>query len=104
MQDISGLTNNLASESRNTFEAELASSFLNESLHLIVLPTEQCNFRCTYCYEDFSIGRMSSEVIQGVKRLIDRRLPSLKSLSVSWFGGEPLLGRAIVEDISEHIV
>jgi uncharacterized protein len=47
---------------------------------------------------------MSSATIQSVKRLIDRRLPGLASLSVSWFGGEPLLARAIVEDISEHII
>src|SRR5947209_19415198 len=73
-------------------------------LHLILLPTEQCNFRCTYCYEDFSIGRMNPETIQGVKRLIDRRLEGLGFLSVSWFGGEPLLACDIIEDISESIV
>ena len=27
----------------------------NAILHLIVLPTEACNFRCTYCYEDFEL-------------------------------------------------
>jgi uncharacterized protein len=71
---------------------------------LNLLPTEQCNFRCTYCYEDFSIGCMNSAIVQGVKRLIDRRLGDLRFLSVSWFGGEPLVARAVVEDISEHIV
>jgi uncharacterized protein len=91
-------------EYRNAFEEELATSLLNDRLHLILLPTERCNFRCTYCYEDFSIGRMSLTTIQGVKRLIDRRLDGLRFLSVSWFGGEPLLARAVVEDISEYIV
>src|SRR5262245_50079579 len=91
-------------EPQNSFEEELAASFLNDSLHLILLPTEQCNFRCTYCYEDFSIGSMSSDTIQGIKRLIDSRLDGLRALSVSWFGGEPLLARAVIEDISEHIV
>lgn len=104
MQDVSVRIGNQASEYQSSFEAELAASFLNESLHLILLPTEQCNFRCTYCYEDFSIGRMSSDVIKGVKGLIDRRLRNLRFLSVSWFGGEPLLAQAIVEDISEHII
>src|SRR6202049_434860 len=91
-------------EHERSLEEELAASFLNESLNLILLPTEQCNFRCTYCYEDFSIGRMSSEVSEGVKRLIDRRLDGLRSLSVSWFGGETLVARYIVDDISDHIV
>jgi len=32
-----------------------------KSLELILYPTEQCNFRCTYCYEDFLIGRMDEK-------------------------------------------
>jgi uncharacterized protein len=87
-----------------SLDEEFAASFFNESLHLILLPTERCNFRCTYCYEDFSIGRMNSEVREGVKRLLDRRLNGLRSLSISWFGGEPLVARDIVEDISAHII
>ncbi len=86
------------------FQQALITGFRSDSLHLILLPTERCNFRCTYCYEDFAIGRMRPETVLAVKRLIDRRLDDLQSLSVSWFGGEPMLGRGIVEDISEHIV
>jgi uncharacterized protein len=88
----------------DAFEEELLSSLATDSLHLILLPTEQCNFRCTYCYEDFTIGQMSPATVQGVKRLIDRRLGDLRSLGISWFGGEPLLARAIIEDISAHII
>ncbi|MFI6819155.1 radical SAM protein [Nonomuraea sp. NPDC050328] len=83
--------------------AELGASVRNDALHLILLPTEKCNFRCTYCYEDFSIGRMSASTIQGVNRLIDRRLDGLRFLNISWFGGEPLLARSVVEEISAHI-
>lgn len=90
-------------EHRESFERERAFSLRNDSFHLILLPTEQCNFRCTYCYEDFSIGRMSPGTVQGVKRLIDRRLDELSSLHVSWFGGEPLLATDVVEDVSRHI-
>ncbi|WP_059008099.1 radical SAM protein [Streptomyces specialis] len=88
---------------RTPFEEELAAALTDESLHLIVLPTEQCNFRCVYCYEDFAVGRMRPATVEAVKRLIDRRLPGLRSLDVSWFGGEPLLARAVVEDVSAHI-
>lgn len=72
-------------------------------LNLILFPTEQCNFRCTYCYEDFEIGRMSPGVVRGVKALLDARIDSLTSLVVSWFGGEPLLAPDIIRSISEHI-
>ena len=68
------------------------------------MPTEQCNFRCTYCYEDFALGRMSNDVIEAVKRFLDHRLDSLSHLNISWFGGEPLLAQSVIEDISGFIV
>jgi uncharacterized protein len=83
-------------------EGELVNSLRTDRLQLILLPTEQCNFRCTYCYEDFAIGRMSDAVVAGVKRLMERRAPALSRLQLSWFGGEPLLARSIIEDVSSY--
>ncbi|ADO57401.1 radical SAM protein [Paenibacillus polymyxa] len=74
----------------------------NEIQELIILPTEQCNFRCTYCYEDFKMKRMSPETIQAIKKFLTRRVPQLKHLTISWFGGEPLLAKDILLNISEH--
>lgn len=82
----------------------IASCLTNQALSLILMPTEQCNFRCTYCYEDFSIGRMSKEVIKGIKNLISIRIPEIKYLSVEWFGGEPLVARDVIYEISDHIL
>ena len=75
----------------SSFDEQLAASVRADRLQLILLPTEQCNFRCTYCYEDFAIGRMTPEVVSGVKNLIDRRADGLSHLQLSWFGGEPTL-------------
>jgi uncharacterized protein len=74
----------------------------NRYLEIIILPTEKCNFRCTYCYEDFSVGRMKKETILGIKALLDRRCPDLDYLNISWFGGEPLTAKDIVLEISEY--
>ena len=71
----------------------------NRTLHLILLPTEACNFRCRYCYETFAYKRMERPVIDGVLNWIDRRAPGLQELTLSWFGGEPLLAADIVEEI-----
>jgi len=68
-------------------------------LHLILMPTEQCNFRCVYCYEDFAAGEMPRPVVDGVKALLARRVANLDLLSLSWFGGEPLLAWPIVEEV-----
>lgn len=66
---------------------------------LILLPTEQCNFRCTYCYEDFLIGKMPRAVINGVKNLISNRAESMELLALSWFGGESLVAMDVITEI-----
>jgi uncharacterized protein len=83
-------------------DEELIASLDNGSLHLLLMPTEACNFRCTYCYEDFRHGRMLPAVVQGVKALLARRAPGLHRLGLSWFGGEPLLARDVLEEIQTH--
>jgi uncharacterized protein len=69
-------------------------------LELILLASEDCNFRCTYCYEAFARGTMRPEVRRGVRKLVESRLSSLKTLAISWFGGEPLYGWAAVEELA----
>jgi uncharacterized protein len=83
-------------------ETELASSLSDDRLHLIIFPTEQCNFRCVYCYEDFEIGTMKPAVVEGVKRLLALRMPSLRKLHLSWFGGEPMVALKVIEDIAGY--
>lgn len=70
-------------------------------LELILLPTEKCNFRCTYCYETFEHGRMRPEVVQGVKNLLRVRVPELETLHLSWFGGEPLMESDLLLEMSD---
>ncbi|MDA0565661.1 radical SAM protein [Streptomonospora sp. S1-112] len=77
-----------------------------DTLELILMPTESCNFRCTYCYEDFALGRMLSGVREGVRELVRRRHAEggLKALRVSWFGGEPLVAFDVIEELSEYFL
>lgn len=82
---------------------KIISLISNRSLELILLPTEQCNFRCTYCYEDFSIGKMKRNIVEAIKKLISQRIDSLDALKIGWFGGEPLAAKDIVYEISEFI-
>lgn len=82
---------------------EFLESTTPRRLHLILLPTEACNFRCVYCYESFRLKRMEPRVVTGLKRLLDGRVPSLGRLTLSWFGGEPLLARDLMEEILDHV-
>lgn len=76
------------------------TSFTNNTFELILLVTEECNFRCIYCYEDFKIGKMPTFVIEGVKNLINKRIAEIETLNLSFFGGEPLLNKSAILDIS----
>jgi uncharacterized protein len=79
---------------------EQARDLFEHSGAIAIMPTERCNFRCAYCYETFSRGRMSPELVSGVLKLIERLSNSLRSLNLSWFGGEPLLAADIVENVT----
>jgi uncharacterized protein len=74
-----------------------------DRLELILLASEDCNFRCTYCYEGFKRGTMRPEVRQGIKKLVENRARSLREMTVSWFGGEPLYGMEAIEELAPFL-
>lgn len=78
--------------------------YRNDMLELILMASEDCNFRCTYCYEDFTRGTMVPRVREGVKNLVRNRIGTLNRLFISWFGGEPLYGWDAVEDLAPFFV
>ena len=75
-----------------------------DRLHLILLASEDCNFRCHYCYEEFARGTMEPQVRAGVKNYLQSRISDLRQLNLDWFGGEPLYGWAAIEDIAPFAV
>ena len=83
-------------------QAIVAETLLDRSLELYINPTEHCNFRCKYCYEDFAKGRMPASVIESVKRFLTKRTAGRQRLHLNWFGGEPLIATDIVLDLSRH--
>lgn len=79
------------------------SSLLDPSISRItILPTEKCNLRCTYCYESHEKGSMTDAVAQAVTAFLARHLPGKRRFYLSWFGGEPLLEKSRVLEITKH--
>jgi uncharacterized protein len=76
----------------------------SESLGLTICPTLDCNFRCIYCYQHHPHSIMPSEVQEKVIQFVKARKPSVTSLSVIWFGGEPLLALTVIERLSRRFV
>jgi uncharacterized protein len=83
--------------------ADVASALSDEALHLVLMPTEQCNFRCIYCFESFRHGAMPVPVVNAVENLLTSRFDGLTYLVVSWYGGEPLLAMNVIASVSERI-
>ena len=66
-----------------------------KNLKITINPTLDCNLRCWYCYESHSKGsKMETEVLESTKKYLKKRIetPSVETINLSFFGGEPLLG------------
>lgn len=70
---------------------------------LTIMPTENCNFNCTYCYEKHDNMVMGKNVIEGIKKFLYSKSLEINKIDISWFGGEPTLKEDIVVEISEYV-
>lgn len=70
------------------------------TLGLIIAPTMACNMACVYCFENNKQGLMSPETIDSLLAFVRERAPSLRDLTVNWYGGEPLLAMPVIERLS----
>ncbi|WP_262062642.1 TIGR04463 family radical SAM/SPASM RiPP maturase [Streptomyces sp. STR69] len=71
---------------------------------LTIAPTLGCNFGCDYCFQgiDKPFDRMPSEVQDEIVSLIVHNAPTLRNLSIAWYGGEPLLALPEIMRMSER--
>lgn len=76
----------------------------NDQLNMILFPTEKCNFRCKYCYENFEQKAMSQEVQESLINFVRSNIKKYKKINVHWFGGEPLLSMDVLENISKELI
>ena len=70
--------------------AELRQT-MNDVLLLTIMPTEGCNFRCPYCYEDHTPISMNRKLLDQIQDYITRKAPNFQHVNTVWFGGEPTL-------------
>lgn len=77
----------------------------NSHKALTILPTLNCNLKCSYCFVGDNIVNksMSREVINQLKNYLKNSYSKVEQLSLCWFGGEPLLELPIIEEITEYI-
>ena len=105
----------LVREDRNEYEEvkDRAAKFINsdtpDNLVLVIAPTLACNYKCVYCFENGreSYCSMNEKVVAQVNEFVSRKVKSLnhlKKLSVTWFGGEPLLAFPVIKTLSDSFI
>lgn len=82
----------------------VGSRHQTEHLGLTILSSLGCNFDCPYCFELKKPSVMHEDVQDSVVAMVKDKLDSIRSLSVEWFGGEPLVGRKAVYRLSRQLM
>lgn len=72
-------------------------------LKLEIIPTLACNFDCPYCYERHSTEKMSADIVKNILCFITKQINDYAGIQIFWFGGEPLLTKDIVIEVSSYV-
>jgi uncharacterized protein len=82
----------------------LSGKYNNSVLGLTVALTLACNFACHYCYEQSKQGFISAETVEGIVELVTQAAKARKEIQITWYGGEPLLAKNIIFELSSRII
>lgn len=80
--------------------------FNKKHLVLTIAPTQNCNFSCTYCYEKWrNSGRMEDDTEDALIEYLkyQKEEYGLETISLNWYGGEPLLEYKRIESLGKKI-
>lgn len=70
---------------------------------LTILPTMTCNLRCPYCFEETKPrGVMDSDTVKSLVDFVCGHKDA-KTYTITWFGGEPLIGLKQMEEILDRL-
>jgi uncharacterized protein len=76
------------------------------ALSFTIQPSANCQFGCHYCGQKHSKDLMDEKIMSKViKRIEDKIIEtSAKSISVMWYGGEPLMGFSHIKKMSAELI
>lgn len=82
----------------------LTSAYADDTMVLIIAPTTACNFACPYCFEPKKNPKMiTPEVEDKIIEYINNQR-HIDKISLTWYGGEPLLAAEAIFRIYNRIV
>ncbi|MEZ5141018.1 MAG: SPASM domain-containing protein [Acidimicrobiales bacterium] len=71
---------------------------------LTIVTSLGCNFDCPYCFEDKHASILAPDVADATLAVLDDQLGHISSFHVSWFGGEPLVGKRALLELSDRFI
>jgi len=77
--------------------------FDKSQMNLTIAPTLDCNFNCDYCFEEsrpkvYMSDKIEDDIIKFIKRH-----EQIKTLYITWYGGEPLLNFKRIISLTKKI-
>ncbi len=73
--------------------------YSNDVLEITIIPTDACNFKCIYCYQEERDNKfMQAETKEAILKYLEKNAKKYKSVCIGWFGGEPLLMKELIVD------
>lgn len=78
----------------------------NTDLGIVIQPGASCQLGCGYCGQEHSKKYMDVNLQSAMFKRIERKLSTqqFKSLSVTWYGGEPLMALKQIREISPKLI
>ena len=84
--------------------SSFTSKCRNQHFAFTVALTLQCNFDCPYCYQNRQVGKISKDVREAIYKRIESEAALKHDISITWYGGEPLLAKDILEEMANKII
>ncbi|MDR1197847.1 MAG: radical SAM protein [Prevotellaceae bacterium] len=84
------------------FKTNMAT-YSQNNIGLTIAPTNECNFRCPYCFEENKKSvSMTDKTIDDLIAFIESH-KNAKTMGITWYGGEPLLAFDNIKKILEKL-
>ena len=74
-----------------------------KNYHITILPTNACNFRCSYCTQSHEVHVMTEKVQKNIIDFINIMSKSKEKIGITWFGGEPLLQYSLINNVMSNV-
>lgn len=73
-------------------------------INITIFPTQECNARCFYCFEQNEAHiKMSENTVDNTIKYLSSVLTTDKQVVYQWFGGEPLYAKDVIDKIITEV-